>query len=380
MSDTSNGVGNAGYTDIQHHTDIAALHDRLEAWLATRLPPGADPRIGGFEANATNGMSSDTVLFEASWSINGTRHQERFVARIAPEAHDVPVFPRYDLSAQFQVMRTVARTSDVPVPQVWWCEEDPAAIGRPFFLMGRVDGQVPPDVMPYTFGENWLAEATDADRARLEAAMVDVLVQLHTIDDVKARFDFLSLGTTGATPLARHLADTQAWYDWSLAANPRSTLVEAALALLHERLPAEPGPTVLSWGDARIGNVLFVDFEPAAVLDWEMAGLGPRELDVTWLTYSQRVFQDLAGAFELPGLPAFLRSDDVFAAYEAATGHIPRHLDWHLLYAGVRWAMAFLRTGARQALVAGTPLPDDGDELLHNRPSLEQLVAGTFVP
>lgn len=380
MSDTTAGVGKASYTDIQHHTDTAALHDHLEAWLATRLPPGAAPHISGFDVNATNGMSSDTVLFDASWTTEGTVHEERFVARIAPDMHDVPVFPRYDLPAQFQVMRKVARASDVPVPQVWWGEDDPGVIGRPFFLMSRVDGLVPPDVMPYTFGDNWLADATDDNRAGLQAAMIDVLAQLHAIDDVDERFDFLAFDTPGATPLARHLADTQAWYDWSITTNPRSTLVEAALAQLHERLPAEPGPTVLSWGDARIGNVLFADFVPVAVLDWEMAGLGPRELDVTWLTYSQRVFQDLAATFELPGLPTFLRTADVFGAYEAATGHTPRHLDWHLLYAAVRWAMAFLRTGARQALVAGTPLPVDGDDLLHNRPSLEQLVAGTFVP
>ena len=47
-------------------------------------------------------------------------------------------------------------------------------------------------------------------------------------------------------------------------------------------LEADPGPDVLSWGDARIGNIIYAGFEPAAVLDWEMAALGPRELDVSW--------------------------------------------------------------------------------------------------
>ena len=31
---------------------------------------------------------------------------------------------------------------------------------------------------------------------------------------------------------------------------------------------------------ARIGNVMYKDFEPVGVLDWEMAALGPREMDI----------------------------------------------------------------------------------------------------
>ena len=33
--------------------------------------------------------------------------------------------------------------------------------------------------------------------------------------------------------------------------------------------------TVFNWGDSRIGNMLWRDFEPVAVLDWEMATVGP---------------------------------------------------------------------------------------------------------
>ena len=52
---------------------------------------------------------------------------------------------------------------------------------------------------------------------------------------------------------------------------------------------------VLAWGDSRIGNVLYEDFRPVAVLDWEMATLGPRELDVAWIIFAHKVFQELAG-------------------------------------------------------------------------------------
>ena len=42
---------------------------------------------------------------------------------------------------------------------------------------------------------------------------------------------------------------------------------------------------MLSWGDSRIGNVLYEDFRPVAVLDWEMATVGPRALDVSWIIF-----------------------------------------------------------------------------------------------
>ncbi len=369
------------YAAIQHHSDPALLQGRLEAWLARQLPDGASPSIGEFTANDTNGMSSDTVLCSATWSVDGVAHHERFVVRIAPDADAFPVFPTYDLAAQFATMRHVSLASSVPVPQVWWCEPDTAPLGRPFFVMSRVDGDVPPDMLPYTFGDNWVGDLDDATRRRLQDEMVRVLADLHAIADPAARFAFLADPAAGGPhDLARHVAATERWYEWSLATNPRSTLVERAFTLLHDRLPANPGPTVLSWGDARIGNVLFDGPKPVAVLDWEMAGLGPRELDVTWLTYSHRVFQDLAEGLELPGLPAFLGCADVCTAYETASGHRVQDLEWHLLYAAVRWALAFLRTGARQASLTGAPLPEDGDELLHNRPSLSQLVTDTFVP
>ncbi len=65
------------------------------------------------------------------------------------------------------------------------------------------------------------------------------------------------------------------------------------------------------WGDSRVGNVLYSDFRPVAVLDWEMAVLGPREMDVAWIIFAHMVFQELAGLAGLPGLPDFMREADV---------------------------------------------------------------------
>lgn len=378
------GVAGPGGTpeafDLRHHGDTSTITERLTRWLAGRLDDHSDPKVTASADDIANGMSSSTLLFDLDWTAEGDRRHAALVARIAPDPDGVAVFPTYDLAAQFHTMGAVAATTSVPVPTTRWLEATGDVLGQPFFVMDRIDGRVPPDMLPYTFGDNWLFDAGDPERAALQDAVVEVLADLHAID-VEADGRFAGLVGAGAPEgyLTRHLTRTRAWYDWSVAeSGTRSPLVEAALDQLRARLPENPGETVLSWGDARIGNVIFDGFEPAAVLDWEMADLGPRELDLVWLAYSHRVFQDLAEGLELPGLPGFLGIDDVIDAYEARSGHRVRDLPWHLEYAAVRWACAFLRTGAREAHLNGTVLTDDGDSLLHNRGSLSELVDGTF--
>lgn len=153
----------------------------------------------------------------------------------------------------------------------------------------------------------------------------------------------------------------------------RSPLVERGLAWLAATVP-RTRETVLCWGDARIGNILYRDFTPAAVLDWEMAALGPRELDVSWLILAHRVFESITTVLALPGMPDFLREEDVTAAYEKAAGVTLDDLTWYHVYNGVRWAIVFMRTGARQIHFGEVERPADIETLLHHRPLLVELL------
>jgi len=356
--------------------DVAQLRTRLQGWLATRLPAGADPVVGELAATSANGMSSETLLFAASWTADGRRSEHELVARLAPDAGDVPVFPSYDMARQFEVLRVVAGRTPVPVPGVRWLETDPAPLGAAFFVMDRVEGLVPPDVMPYTFGGNWLADATDEQRGRLTTSTLQVLADLHALPADDPQLAFLASDDAGETPLRRHVAHTRAWYDWVAADGVGSPLIERGFAWLEQHWPAQEPPAVLLWGDARIGNVMYDDFTPAAVLDWEMAGVGPRDLDVAWLLYAHRVFQDIAaGLAGLPGLPDFLQPDAVAARYEALTGHALPLLDFALVYSCLQYGIVFLRTGQRSVRFGEREMPADVDDLLINRATLESLVA-----
>src|SRR3954452_10836250 len=261
--------------------DPEVLRSVLRSWLASRLGVAADVTdVAGTDAN---GMSSDTVLFRATWpDAGGVTHDDALVARVAPHPADVPVFPSYDISGQFEAMRLVATLSTAPVPEVLWCEPNAALLGAPFFVMRRVDGLVPPDVLPYNFGGNWLYDATPADQQRLQESTIAAIAALHGIDDAGRRFEFLDRPDAGDTHLRRHVAHTRAWYEMVAADGCPSPLVEQGFSWLERRWPAYESEPVLSWGDARIGNVIYADFTPLALLDWEMSVVGLLEIDVTW--------------------------------------------------------------------------------------------------
>ena len=355
--------------------DPEELRRTLTAWLADQLHDGAGPEVAELGSNSANGMSSETVLFTATWTDPaGTEVSEELVARIAPDVANEPVFPEYALHHQFEAIRQVAEVTDVPVPPVRWIESDPAVIGSPFFVMTRVDGVVPPDVMPYTFGDNWLYDASPEQQRRLQDTSIGVLAGLHSIEGGADRFGFLASTSPGDTPLRRHVAHTHEWYEFARDRAMRSSLVEDGFAWLEANWPGTEGDAVLSWGDSRIGNMMYRDFEPVAVLDWEMAGIGPRELDLGWMVFSHMVFEQLAQNFELGGMPDFLRADDAAATYEALTGVTPHDLEWFTVYAAVQWGIVFMRTGTRQVHFGEIEAPDTPDALMHHSPLLTRLL------
>ena len=53
---------------VRTSRDDAALRQRLQDWLATQLPSGADPQVSEISAPSASGMSSETLLFDASWT------------------------------------------------------------------------------------------------------------------------------------------------------------------------------------------------------------------------------------------------------------------------------------------------------------------------
>jgi aminoglycoside phosphotransferase (APT) family kinase protein len=361
--------------------ELDDVRTSLTTWLASRLPDGAAPQVGELSTPTSGGMSSETVLFDATWDESGRAVARSLVARLAPEDSAVPVFPRYDLDRQARVIRLVGDRTGVPVPQVRWFESDPGPLGSPFIVMDRVDGVAPPDVMPYNFG-SWLMDASRDDQRRLQDASVRILAEIHGVDATADELAFLELvgidgrPVPGATALRRHVNDLAAYYEW-VRGDLRVPVIEAGFAWIDDHWPADEGPAVISWGDSRIGNILYRDFEPVAVLDWEMAAVGPREVDVGWMIFIHAFFEHVAQQIELPGMPHFMRRDDVAATYEAASGVTPRGLDFYELYAALRHAIVMARVTLRGIHFGEQEMPADPDELVLHRVLLREMIGGT---
>ena len=356
--------------------DMTNVPAALSQWLSTVLPNTA-PEITVESGVDSNGMSSETILLSGRWTHGGRPVEQRWVARVAPTEADVPVFDHYRLDHQHEVMRLVGELTDVAVPPVRWLEDTGTVLGRSFFLMDRIDGEVPPDVMPYTFGDNWLYDASPEHQRRLQDNTVEILATLHSIPNARQVFGFLQdVDPPGETALHRHFGWLKNWYAFSVPDIGRSPLVERALDWLEEHFPADVAAQepVLVWGDSRIGNVMYRDFTPVAVLDWEMATVGPREFDLAWISYAHMVFQELTGLAGLPGMPDFLREEDVRATYRNLTGVDVGDLDWFYVYSGVVWACVFMRTGARRVHFGEIEKPDDIETLFYHAPLLKRMI------
>jgi aminoglycoside phosphotransferase (APT) family kinase protein len=339
-----------------------------------------DPEVSELSGPEATGLSSETLLFDVAWTEGGERRQASWVARVAPDLADVPVFPSYAMDHQFWLIQEVESRTSVPVPHPRWFEPDAQHLGAPFFVMDRVEGRVPPDLMPYTFGDNWLYDASADEQRRLQDTATQTLAELHSFDAVGAA-PFLveaSAAHPGETPLRRHVASQQAYYEWVVAGHERSPLIERGFRWLDEHWPADEGPTVLSWGDSRIGNMMFRDFRPVAVLDFEMASVGPAEIDLGWFIYLNRFFQDLTEQAGLPGMPGFMRRDDVAATYEKHRGREPRDLEFFMFYAALRHAIVMTRVTRRSIHFGEAEMPADPDDLIIHRPTVEAMLAGTY--
>lgn len=351
-----------------HSRDNAALATRIARWLGSEW--GTTVTADDVHAPEGSGMSSVTILFTAVRSDGDPR---RLVARLAPDDDSYPVFPDYDLARQCAVMEAVADHTDVPVPEMVALEPTGDVLGTPFVVMDAVEGRAPADNPPYVFG-GWLLEASPAERRHLQDATVRAMAGIHTTPTSALP----SIGRT-SDALRRHVDEQRAYYEWTCSEAPtRIPVLERTFDWLEAHWPAAPGEPVLCWGDARPGNILYDGFELAAVLDWEMAAIAPREVDLAWPIFLHRFFQDIATVFELPGLHDFFRPDDVVSTYEEASGASVRDLEWYVVYAALRHGIVMSRVRRRMIHFGEETRPEDPDDFVMHRAALEALMDGTY--
>ena len=342
------------------------VHARLSEWIKDKVEDD-NASVSSFSRPSGSGMSSETLLFESSWGKGESETNKQLVARLAPTSKDIPVFPKYDLSSQVKIMKLVEKSTNIKVPKVVWLEQSSDILGTPFFVMERIHGRVPPDIPPYVFG-GWLYDANPEDQIRLQQFCLKIIAQLSQIKLNSVDTEFLEVNVQGKTALERHFANQKDYYNWVIKGSRQHTVIERAFEWLESNWPEE-SETVVSWGDARIGNIMFdnLSYEPVAVLDWEMAGLAPVEVDLGWMIFMHKFFQVIAEALGFPGMPNFMMSSDVTSTFEELTGIIPENIEWFEIYAATRHAIIMSRINDRSVHFGESEWTKDVDSAIPHR-------------
>lgn len=335
--------------------DFELTRKQLEAWLPERLAGAfgdvSRVHVGELTGPEATGFSSDTLLLDVDFESSAGSQRLGLVARIRPTR--MFLFPEYDLEAQFRILAALEPTP-VAVPKVWWQETKGDVIGAPFYLMSRVDGRTPSDNPPYN-AAGWVTEVAPEERTAMWRSYLETLVAIRRLDVGALGLDFLAKPELGATPLAQELTYYENYLEWIYAGREHPN-VSVSLPWLRANMPAESGSACLSWGDARIGNMIFQGGHCVAVLDWEMARLMDPMMDLAWGLFLERYHTEGAGVARLPG---FLDRAETIALYEELAGEPVHDLEYHELLAGMRFTVILTRLG--QQLMDRGFLPADSD-------------------
>jgi aminoglycoside phosphotransferase (APT) family kinase protein len=137
-----------------------------------------------------------------------------------------------------------------------------------------------------------------------------------------------------------------------LAARPHPELFRALDWLTaHDPRDERVG---LAWGDSRLGNIIFRDYRPAVVCDWEAAALSPTEADLGWwLMYDRMSFEDL-DATRMEGFPT---REEMVRIYEDASGREVRDPVFWEIFGSMRYAAIMIPLADR--MTAAGLIPSD---------------------
>jgi aminoglycoside phosphotransferase (APT) family kinase protein len=77
---------------------------------------------------------------------------------------------------------------------------------------------------------------------------------------------------------------------------------------------------------------------------------------------------------DLPGMPDFMRRDDVCTKYRELTGYEPRDMDFYEMYAALRHGIIMARVWQRRIHFGEMLQPEDPDDLVMHRATIEELL------
>jgi aminoglycoside phosphotransferase (APT) family kinase protein len=228
-----------------------------------------------------------------------------------------------------------AHKAGVKVPEPLAVCADPSVIGKPFYVMRRLEGTALGHIL--VNDAKWTG-----NRAALAESLGRELAKLHRIRPPQEALAFL--GVPPASPALAAVGAYRTWLDGYRVARPA---LELALRWLEVNAPAT-ATVVLCHRDFRTGNFMADAEGLAGILDWEFAGWGDPLEDIGWFCAKCWRFGQVAR--EAGGIGA---REDFLRGYAKAGGVAvdPGHLRYWEIMAHARWATIALQQNER--FVAG---------------------------
>ena len=265
----------------------------------------------------------------------------------APESRDAGIL------REWRIIEALGGT-DVPHTRAIAVCEDPAVLGRTFYLMGYVDGWSPMGV------DDWPAPFdTDLEaRQGLAFQLVEGIALLSKVD-----WQAKGLADLGR-PDGFHERQVDRWTAFLERIKGRELPgFDEASAWLRAHRPHDYVPGLMH-GDYQFANVMFRDGAPAqlaAIVDWEMGTVGDPKLDLGWVMQSwpEDTSIDLSdsGYVDMTGMPS---RDQVLGHYSEVSGRQVDDIDYYCVLA--KWKLAvvleqgFQRAGDDPKLLAFGPV------------------------
>ena len=251
---------------------LRIVEEKIAGFLKSKLPSTRNLALSDF-VHTAGGWSHEIYVFYANWDEDGRARRQGFCLRKDPGTGLLRELS--NLREQFRVIKALEATP-VPTPKTYWYEEDPSLLGGPFFVMEKVEGEVP---NPWSrVGKQFYADA--AKRGKLPRSFAEALASLHNLDWRTAGLDFIGVPGDGRDFALREIAKWESLIDQSIR-KPEPVLTDLVM-WLKANAP-ETRRLAFVHGAYRTGNLIIKDDAIAAVIDWELQAIGDPMYDVAYV-------------------------------------------------------------------------------------------------
>lgn len=259
----------------------------------------------------------------------GTPHGELILRR--PPA-GTKAASAHDMGREFRVLSALRPHYPCCPEAIAYCPSS-EVLGRPFYLMSRIDGLIPGREMPVTLNSDQHRQLCDA--------LIDRHVELHQVDCSEPAL--AALGKPEGY-VQRQVSGWSARYQAALT--DQAADADALMQWLEDHQPPDRDDACLIHNDYKFDNVVLDPEQPTriiGVLDWEMATLGDPLMDLGcslayWIQADDP--PALQAVRQLPTqLPGMMTRQQLIEQYASRRRIDPGNLHFHQVFGLFRLAV-----------------------------------------